>query len=229
MAVSAGKIVWDESGKKYFETGVRNCVLYTLQDDGGTDKWLGVAWNGITSISESPEGADLTDLYADDIKYASLRANETFGGTIEAYTYPDEFALCDGTASPVNGVYLGQQGRKKLALCYRTAVGSDTLDDLDSAYKLHIIYGCSASPSEKSYETINDSPDAITFSWEFSSDPVNCAGYRPVSSIVIDSRTATAGNLTTLENLLYGTNATKPELPMPNTVITTMGGSVSVG
>jgi len=215
------RLTWDATGTRYFETGVKNCVLYIKEND----TWKGVAWNGITSISESPDGAEATDIYADDIKYASLRSAETFSGSIEAFTYPDEWMACDGSVEAADGVVLGQQPRAKFALCYRTAVGSDEVTDLSQMYKLHIIYGCTASPSEKSYETINDSPDAITFSWDFTSDPVAVTGHSPISTITIDSRKADATKLATLLDTLYGkdaqgsTEATTATLPTPAQVL----------
>jgi len=217
------KLVWDAVGERKFEAGVSHGVLYPRASDGTYEK--GVVWNGLTSVSESPEGAEATDLWADDIKYASFRSAETFGATIEAYTYPDEFAECDGSAMIVPGVHVGQQRRKIFGFCFRTAVGSDTDVDLSGLdnYKLHIIWGASASPSERSYETINDSPDAITFSWEITTTPVNATGYKPTSSMVIDttqlSTTADQNALKELEDMLYGTNSTEPTLPTPDQVI----------
>lgn len=210
---------WDGTGQRLFETGVRNVVLYTKT--GTNDAWKGYAWNGVTSISESPEGADLNDIYADDIKYASIRAAETFGGSIEAYTYPDAWAACDGSVEIFDGITIGQQARREFALCYRTAIGSDEITDLDTAYKLHIVYGCTASPSERSYETINDSPDAITFSWDFSSTPVTSTGNKPVSCLTIDSTkipTAKAAKLTSLLTQLYGNGTNDATLLMPDEI-----------
>ena len=186
----------------------------------------GVVWNGLTSVSESPEGAEPNDLYADDMKYASLRSAETFGGTIEAYMYPEEFGECDGTASPVAGVYIGQQKRKPFGFSYVSQVGNDTASEGDDGYKLHLWYNCTASPSEKSYETVNDSPDAITFSWEISTTPVPVKGYKPVSTITIDTTKLDAAGktaLTTLEGMLYGGDNTDATLPSPAAVLTTMG------
>lgn len=215
------KLEWDKSGQRFYETGLSKGVLYLRNDESGKyDK--GVAWNGLTSLTESPSGAELTDLWADDIKYASLRSAETFGGTIEAYTYPDEFGECDGTATPQDnkGVVLGQQRRKTFGLSYVTKVGSDT--DEDAGYKLHLVYGCSVSPSERAYASVNDSPEAITFSWEFTTTPVECTGYKPVSSITIDSRTANKEGLAALEKKLYGDGAGAAELPTPDEVLTAM-------
>ena len=200
------RLVWDAAGEKAYESGVDHGVLYPLADNVYNN---GVVWNGLTSISESPEGGDANDFYADNIKYGTLRGTENFGGTIEAYTYPDEFAICDGSASLADGVIIGQQTRKTFGLSYRTLMGNDA-DGLDAGYKLHLVYGATASPSEKSYETINDSPEAITFSWEFTTIPVPVTGtdYKPISVLVIDSTKADEDNLETLENILYGSNET---------------------
>lgn len=215
------RIVWDATGERYYESGVDHGVLYPLKNGSYQ---TGVAWNGLTSVSESPEGAEPTDLWADNIKYATLISAETFGGTIEAYTYPEEFAECDGSWTPVNGVYVGQQDRIPFGFCYRTKLGNDA--GLD-AYKLHIVYNATASPSEKSYETINDSPDAITFSWEINTTPVNVTGHKPTSLIVIDSDKCDATALANLENQLYGTGGTNPTLPSPDDVIDILGGSAT--
>jgi len=227
------KLQWDKTGERFYETGVSHGVLYPQNSDGSYA--AGVVWNGLTGVTESPDGAEPNDLYADDIKYASLRSAETFGGTIEAYTYPDEFGACDGTASPVTGVYLGQQKRMPFGFSYRSQVGNDTATDSDDGYKLHIWYNCTASPSEKSYETVNDSPDAITFSWEIQTTPIPVTGYKPVSTITIDStKLDTTGKtaLAALEDTLYGkdavtgTNAaaaTDPTLPGPDAVLAAMG------
>lgn len=217
---------WDKDGERYYETGVKRGVLYPKTGENNAYA-EGVVWNGLTSVSETPEGGDANDMWADDIKYASLRSVETFGGTIEAYTYPDEFEVCDGTASPANGVKLGQQPRKPFGFCYRTSVGSDT-DTAMEAYKLHIVYGATASPSEKTYETINDSPEGMTFSWEFDTVPVPVAGYKPVSLITIDSRTADSAKLAALEQILYGTpaqgqtDAVPARLPLPDEILDTI-------
>lgn len=221
-------LVWDAAGTRYFETGVSKGVLY-VQNANGTYE-SGVAWNGLTGVTESPDGAEPNDLYADNIKYATLRSAETFGGTIEAYTYPDEFAQCDGSYTPVSGVYFGQQTRKPFGFCYRTEVGSDTLDFNGDGYKLHIIYNATASPSEKSYETVNDSPDAITLSWEITTTPVNISatGVKPLSTITIDStKLDTDGKaaLTTLEAQLYGGESTEPTLPSPDYILTLFSGT----
>lgn len=213
------KIVWDAVGEHIFETGVRNGVLY-LKDETGAYN-TGVAWNGLTSVSESPEGAEPTDLYADDIKYLTLMSAENFKATIEAYTYPVEFEECDGSASIANGVVIGQQARKPFGLCYRTSIGNDT-DGNEHGYKLHIVYGCLASPSEKQYSTINDSPEAITFSWEVSTTPVNVTGKKPTATLIIDSTKADKAKLTALEAILYGSDSTEPRLPLPDEITTLM-------
>lgn len=213
------KIVWDAVGEHTFETGVRNGVLY-LKDTQGAYS-TGVAWNGLTSVSESPEGAEPTDLYADDIKYLTLMSAENFKATIEAYTYPVEFEECDGSATIAKGVVIGQQSRKPFGLCYRTAIGNDT-DGNEHGYKLHIVYGCQASPSEKQYSTINDSPEAITFSWEVSTTPVNVTGKKPTATLIIDSTKADKEKLTALEDILYGSESSEPRLPLPDEIATLM-------
>ena len=226
------KLVWDKTGEHYYETGVKNGVLYPMSASGTYPK--GVAWNGLTAITESPSGAEATALYADDIKYLNLMSNEEFGATVEAYTYPDEFAECDGSASLTEGVYIGQQARKTFGLCYRTPLGNDSKGN-DYGYKLHIIYGAMASPSEKAYSTINDSPDAITFSWELSTTPVAVANFKPTASLTIDSTKVDAQKLATLEEILYGkdgtgedhsTGAVDPRLPLPDEIANIMKGSV---
>ena len=213
------KIVWDAIGEHTFETGVRNGVLYLKNVEGVYD--TGVAWNGLTSVSESPEGAEPTDLYADDIKYLTLMSAENFKATIEAYTYPVEFEECDGSATIAKGVVIGQQSRKPFGLCYRTAIGNDT-DGNEHGYKLHIVYGCQASPSEKQYSTINDSPDAVTFSWEVSTTPVNVNGKKPTATLIIDSTKADKAKLTALEAILYGSESTEPRLPLPDEIAALM-------
>lgn len=212
------KLTWDASGDRLYETGVKQGVLYVMGSNGYGN---GVAWNGLTAITESPSGAESTPLYADDIKYLDLRSTEEFGATIEAYTYPDEFAACDGSASLADGVSIGQQARKMFGLCYRTTVGNDT-DGTDHGYKLHLIYGATASPSEKAYETINDSPEAITFSWEITTTPVSVTGFKPTASITIDSTKADPTCLAALEEKLYGGESTEPTLPLPDEVKTIM-------
>lgn len=213
------KIVWDAVGEHIFETGVRNGVLY-LKDETGAYN-TGVAWNGLTSVSESPEGAEPTDLYADDVKYLTLMSAENFKATIEAYTYPVEFEECDGSASIANGVVIGQQARKPFGLCYRTSIGNDT-DGNEHGYKLHIVYGCLASPSEKQYSTINDSPEAITFSWEVNTTPVNVTGKKPTATLIIDSTKVDKSKLTALEAILYGSEQKEPRLPLPDEIVTLM-------
>ena len=213
------KLTWDNTGERIFETGIKQGVLYPIQSDGRYSK--GVAWNGLTAVTESPSGAEATPLYADDIKYLNLLSNEEFGATIEAYTYPDEFAECDGSAELATGVMIGQQKRKVFGLCYRTAIGND-VDGNDHGYKLHLIYGCLAAPSEKAYSTINDSPEAITFSWEVTTTPVNVEGFKPTSQITIDSTKADPTKLAALEVILYGSAEIEARLPLPDEVATTM-------
>lgn len=223
------KIVWDKTGERYYETGVKNGVLY-LQTNGVYNN--GVAWNGLTAVTESPSGAEATALYADDMKYLNLYSAEEFGATIEAYTYPDEFGECDGSKELVEGVTIGQQTRKAFGLCYRTVIGNDT-DGEAHGYKLHIIYGAMASPSEKAYATINDSPEAITFSWEVTTTPVNVTGAKPTASVVIDSTKADPTKLAALEIILYGKDPTTqdgndgvaPRLPLPDELKTLMTAS----
>lgn len=220
---------WDGVGERWYETGISRGVLYpmTTDNNGKPIYGSGVAWNGLTSVSESPDGADANDLWADNIKYATLRAAETFGGTIEAYTYPDEWAECDGSKSLGNGVFAGQQSRKAFGLSYRTEQGNDVDSNIDDGYKIHLIYNSTASPSDRQYETINDSPDAITFSWEYTSNPVAFtnadavnAKLKPVSCIIVDTKKLTGENaatyLQTLENKLYGSGNTAASLPTPD-------------
>lgn len=222
------KIVWDATGKRYYETGVDHGVLYP-QDSSGTYP-KGVAWNGLTAVTESPSGAEATPLYADNIKYLNLISAEEFGANVEAYTYPDEFAQCDGSAEVAPGVMIGQQNRKSFGLCYRTTMGND-VDGNSYGYKLHIIYGASASPSEKSYATINDSPEAITFSWELKTIPVNVTGFKPTASITIDSNKVDSVKLARLEEILYGKDPTElggsdgvePRLPLPDEIVSIIG------
>ena len=207
------RLTWDNTGERLFETGVKNGVLYPIQAGGKYTK--GVAWNGLISVTESPSGAEATALYADDIKYVNLLSNEEFGATIEAYTYPDEFAECDGSGTLAEGVLLGQQKRKVFGLCYRTTIGND-VDGNDHGYKLHLVYGCLAAPSEKAYSTINDNPDAITFSWEVTTTPVNVTGFKPTSQITIDSTKVAKEKMTAIEALLYGSESKEPSLPLPD-------------
>ena len=221
------KIVWDQTGERLYETGVDRGVLYLVGSTGAYD--TGFAWNGLTAVTESPSGAEATDLYADNIKYLSMRSAETFGATVEAYTYPDEFAECDGSATLATGVQIGQQSRKTFGLCYRTQIGND-VDLNDHGYKLHLIYGCSASPSERAYATINDSPEAITFSWELTTTPVNVSGLKPTACVTIDSTKADPECLAALEEILYGKDAggegvpaaVEPRLPLPDEIKTIM-------
>ena len=214
------KIIWDNAGERTYETGVDHGVLYPIQEGGLYTK--GVAWNGLTAVTESPSGAEATPLYADNIKYLNLLSAEDFGCTIEAYTYPDEFAECDGSAEIATGVYAGQQARKVFGLCYRTILGNDT-DSNAHGYKLHLIYGCLASPSEKSYSTVNDSPEAITFSWEVKSTPVNVSGFKPTAVLTIDSTKVEPSKLAKLEEALYGSESTEAKLPTPDEVVAIVG------
>lgn len=222
------KLKWDQTGERFYETGVKNGVLYPLSSEGTYSG--GVAWNGLTAVTESPSGAEATPLYADDIKYLNLFSTEEFGATVEAYTYPDEFAECDGSKPIADGVFIGQQPRKTFGMCYRTALGNDT-EGSDHGYKLHIIYGAKAAPTEKAYATINDSPEAITFSWELSTTPVNVTGFKPTASVVIDSTKCKSEKLADLEKILYGKDpttpdgqdGTEPRLPLPDEIKTLIG------
>ena len=216
------KLVWDQVTKKIYETGTDHGVIFPQNNDGTYG--AGVAWNGLTGFTESPSGAEKTDLWADNIKYVSLRSAEDYGGTIEAYTYPDEFKPCIGEAEVADGVNFGQQKRQAFGFACRTVVGNDVQMN-DYGYKLHICYGCTVSPSERSYQTINDSPEAITFSYEFSTTPVpiTVTGHtnmKPVASIVIDSTKADVTKLQALLDKLYGTDNSEPELPTPDWIIT---------
>ena len=213
------KLVWDNIGERFYETGVKNGVLYVQDDQGAYGK--GVAWNGLTAVTESPSGAEPTALYADDIKYLTLMSAEEFGGTIEAYTYPAEFAACNGEASVAEGVMIGQQARSGFGLCYRTTLGNDVKGN-EYGYKLHLVWGAKASPSEKSYSSISDSPEPQTMSWEFTTTPVAVAGFKPTSIITIDSTKCTKEKLEALEALLYGTEEAEASLPTPDAVITMM-------
>lgn len=220
------ELVFDASGERFFETGVNKCVLYPIAEDGGYP--LGVAWNGITAVTESPSGAEATPLYADNIKYLNLVSAEEFAATIEAYTYPDEWASCDGSAEPETGVKIGQQARSQFGLCFRTVLGNDT--DPDYGYKLHLVYGCLAAPSEKGFATINDSPEAITFSWEVKTTPVPVADYKPTAVVIVDSTKVSPENLAVLEAALYGVTGegeldTDPYLPLPDEVIAMFAGA----
>jgi hypothetical protein len=216
-------LTWDVVGERLYETGVKNGVLYPISNDGTYP--LGVAWNGLTAVTESPSGAEATPIYADDIKYLSLTSAEEFGATIEAYTYPDEFAVCDGSAELGTGVTIGQQPRTMFGMAYKTTVGNDITGN-DYGYKLHLLYGAKAAPSEKAYNTINESPEAITFSWEVTTIPVEVTGFKPTASITIDSTKIDSGILDTLEDILFGTAGTDARLPLPDEIATLIGGSV---
>lgn len=212
------RIVWDQTGERLYETGVKNGVLYP-QVSGAYPK--GVAWNGLTAVTESPSGAEATPLYADDIKYLNLTSVEEFGGTIEAYMYPDEFKACNGESDLVDGVSIGQQTRQAFGFCYRTVIGNDTDND-NHGYKLHLIYGALAAPSEKSYATINDSPEPITMSWEFTTTPVAVTDHKPTACVTIDSTKCDATKLAALEDILYGADSAEPRLPLPDEIKTLM-------
>ena len=213
------KLVWDKTGERLYETGVKMGVLY-VQEAGAYPK--GVAWNGLTAVTESPSGAEATPLYADDIKYLNLMSAEEFGATIEAYTYPDEFKVCNGEAELATGVSIGQQSRKTFGMCYRTTIGND-VDGNEHGYKLHLIYGALAAPSEKAYATINDSPEAITFSWEVTTTPVEVGeGFKPTAYVVIDSTKADPTKLAALEAKLYGSESEEATLPLPSEIATMM-------
>ena len=212
------KLIWDTTGERVYETGVRNGVLYPMVE-GAYPK--GVVWNGLTAVTESPSGAESTPLYADDIKYLNLISAEEFGATVEAYTYPEEFAECDGSATLVKGVTIGQQPRKTFGMSYRTVIGNDVNNE-SHGYKLHLIYGAVATPSEKAYSTINDSPEAITFSWELTTTPVNVTGFKPTACLTIDSTKVAKEKLTALEDILYGTQEAEARLPLPDEIATLM-------
>ena len=204
------KLVWDQAGQKFFETGVSNGVLYVSDGQGGYLK--GVAWNGLTSVAENPSGAESNPVYADNIKYLNIISAEEFGATIEAYTYPDEFMECDGSAQVVAGVNIGQQARKSFGISYRTRIGNDVAGD-NLGYKIHVIYNCQAAPSGKTYSTVNESPEAITFSWEVTTTPVPVEGFRPTATVVFDSTKLEAGKMTAVENALYGNGSEEAKLP----------------
>ena len=208
------RLTWDDLGKRFYETGVKQGVLYP-QVGGAYPK--GVAWNGLTAVTESPSGAEPTPLYADDIKYLELTSNEEFGCTIEAYTYPDEFKACNGEATLAEGVTIGQQTRVPFGFCYKTVLGNDEKKN-DYGYKLHLVYGATASVSEKAFQTINDSPEAITFSWEVTTTPVAVKGFKPTASLTIDSTTIAADKLTALEDILYGKDEVEARLPLPDEI-----------
>lgn len=216
------RLEWDKTGEKLYETGVQRGVLYPLSDEGQYDS--AAVWNGITAVTESPSGAETTTLYADDIEYANLTSAEKFGATIEAYTYPDEFAECDGSAELIkdSGITIGQQKRRMFGLSYRTTLGNDVAGS-DYGYKIHLIYGAKAAPSERAYASVNDSPEAITFSWELTTTPVNVPGFKPTAHLEIDSTKCTPENLKKLEDILYGTESETAKLPLPDEIIDLVG------
>lgn len=218
------KLTWDQVGERLYETGVDHGVLYLPDGQGVYD--TAVSWNGLVTVTESPSGADSNPQYADNIKYLNLISAEQFGGTIEAFTYPDEFAQCDGTASPEEGIAIGQQSRKMFGLCYRTLVGND-VDGTDYGYKLHLVYGAIAAPSEKAYATVNDSPEALTFSWSISTTPVEVTGFKPTASLVIDASKVNAAALIALEDILYGTAGGDARLPLPDEVLSMFAGTMT--
>ena len=209
------RLVWDQTGERYYETGVKMGVLYPQESSGLYPK--GVPWNGLTAVTESPSGAEANPMYADDIKYLNLLSAEEFAATIEAYTYPEEFAECDGSAAIAPGVRIGQQKRKAFGMSYRTVLGND-VENNDYGYKLHIIYGATAAPSEKGYSTVNDNPEAITFSWEVATVPVAVTGFKPTASLTIDSTKVSAEKLAALEAILYGDEKTEARLPLPDEI-----------
>lgn len=217
-------LTWDQVGDRLYETGVDHGVLYIPDGAGNYDD--GFPWNGLTTVTESPSGAESNPQYADNIKYLNLYSREEFGATIEAFTYPDEFAQCDGTATPEPGLSIGQQSRKTFGLSYRTLVGNDT-EGTDHGYKLHLIYGATAAPSEKAYATINDSPEAIAFSWEISTIPVEVPGFKPSAQIVVDSTKVNADALDALQDILYGTEGTDARLPLPAEVLALFAGTIT--
>ena len=215
------KIVWDEVGERFYETGVKNGVLYPHDSTGAYPK--GGAWNGLTAVNENPSGADASDIYADDDLYLTLRGKEIFGATIEAYTYPDEFGVCDGSAELAQGITIGQQTRKAFGLCYRTAIGND-VDGVDHGYKLHLIYGATASPSSKNYQTINDNPEAMTLSWEIKTTPIKVTGHKPTACLTIDSTKVAEGVMKKIEDKLYGTETGEATLPTPDEILQLIAG-----
>ena len=214
------KIKWDQIGERFYETGVSNGVLY-VYDAANKTYGNGVAWNGLTAVNQSPSGAEPTALYADNIKYLNLMSTEEFGATIEAYTYPDEFAECNGESELGTGITVGQQKRSTFGFCYQTKIGNDV--DSDLGYKIHLVYGALAKPSAKDYATVNDSPEAITFSWEISTTPVDVPGMKPTATVEIDSTKCDAAKLEALKDLLYGTENSEPTLPMPERIIELLG------
>lgn len=213
------KLAWDETGERVFETGVSNGVLYPMTTMSGAAGYgKGVAWNGLTAITESPSGAEANPLFADNTKYLSLTSAEEFGATVEAYTFPDEFMACDGSAALANGINIGQQSRNAFGLSYKTLIGND-IDGNDHGYKLHLLYGCKASPSERAYQSVNDSPEAITFSWELTTTPVAVSGFKPTACLVIDSTKVDSAVLASIEELLWGTAEKDPSLPTPDEIL----------
>ena len=214
------KLIFDKIGERFYETGVSKGVLYKQDSTGAYPK--GVAWNGLTAVTESPSGAEASPLYADNIKYLNLLSNEEFGATIEAYTYPDEFAECNGEVSLTEGVSIGQQKRTPFGMAYQTKIGNDINSDL--GYKIHLIYGALAAPSEKAYATVNDSPEAITFSWEVTTTPVEVTGFKPTACITVDSTKVEAEKLAALEAVLYGTESEEAKLPLPDEVLSIING-----
>ncbi len=214
------RLSWDNIGEHWFETGVDHGVFYPMDPEDNT-YGNGVVWNGLTGVTESPEGAEPNDQYADNIKYLTLRSAETFGATIEAFTYPDEFEACDGTQTLGTGVRIGQQSRQGFGFCYRTLKGNDVKGQ-DAGYILHLVYGCTVSPSERAYQTVNDSPEAITFSWELDSTPVNVTGHKPTSLVTIDSTETTPEKMQKIEDYLYGTEYTNARFPMPDQIVSIM-------
>lgn len=220
------KLVWDKTGERFYETGTDRGVLFVQGENGTYPK--GVAWNGLTAVTESPSGAEATALYADNTKYLNLISNEDFGGTIEAYTYPDEFGVCDGSAEIATGVTIGQQKRKSFGLAYRTLLGNDS-EGTDYGYKIHLVYGAQASPSERAYASVNESPEAITFSWEFTTTPVAVTGYKPTAHLEINSAKVPAEKLAELEAILYGTEDKEPTLPTPDEVVAIIGSEAAAG
>lgn len=213
------KLLWDKIGERFFETGVSKGVLYPQDATGAYPK--GVAWNGLTAVTESPSGAEATPLYADNIKYLNLMSNEEFGATVEAYTYPDEFDACNGVASLADGVSIGQQTRTAFGMSYVTKIGNDVNNDL--GYKIHIIYNALAAPSEKAYSTVNDSPEAVTFSWELTTTPIEVEGFKPTACVTIDSTKVNAEKLTALEAILYGSESEEARLPLPAEIMELVG------
>lgn len=219
------KITWDNITERLFETGVKNCVLYVRKPDGTYN--YGVAWNGLIAVSQSPEGAEPTDIFADDIKYLVLRSPENFKASVEAYTYPEEFLPCEGTAIPIPGVYIDQQPYQTFSICYKTVIGNDTDGD-DHGYKIHIIYNCLAAPSEKDYETIDDDPDAITFNWDLDTIPMFIDGFKPTAALTIDSTKIDPINMQIIESRLYGTATNEPTLLTPSEIKIILGSNLLI-